>query len=224
MSFSVSGRTFSAIRLPSYRWYWLGLVCTYFAMQIQSAAQAWLAYRLTDSPFLLGLATAAWGIPVLLLSIFGGVFADRLPKRSLLVVSRVVLAMVSLWIAVLLLMDQLEYWNLLVASFFNGVVWAFSMAAMQSIIPELVPRELTQNAVALGSTAWNTSRVAGPALAGVLIGTIGGAGAYFAAVAAYFLGMVFLIIMPAARTLQHAGTQPFYATWWKGCVTCVPAK
>jgi MFS family permease len=148
-------------------------------------------------------------LPVLLLSIFGGVIADRLPKRSILISSRIVLAMVSLCIALLLSMDRLEYWHLLAASFLNGLVWAFSMAAMQSIIPELVPRELTPNAVALGSTAWNTSRIAGPALAGFLIASVGGAGAYYASVAIYLLGMVFLVVMPAARSSVRTTHQPF---------------
>lgn len=205
MAFSLSSRTFSALRIPRYRWYWLGLVATYLAMHIQNPTQSWLAYRMTDSPFLLGLVTAAWGLPLLFLSLFGGVIADRLPKRKILVVCRIVAVVISLCVAVLLSMNRLEFWHLLVASLLNGITAAFSMSALQSIIPELVPRDLTQNAVALGATAFNTSRIAGPAISGILIGTAGSAVAYYISVGFYLIGIVFLVFMPALKSRPSSG-------------------
>lgn len=188
--------TFSALRVKPFRNFWSGLLAIYFGVQVQSLAAAWLAYELTRSPFKLGLVAAAWALPVVLFSVFGGVVADRAPKRTVLIWSRLWISLVTCAVAVLIATGLIEYWHLVAAGVFLGFGYAFSMAANQAIIPELVPPELTFNAIALNNSGFNLSRVAGPALAGVLIGTFGTAGAYFTATVFYLIAIGVLWTLP----------------------------
>ena len=189
-------RTFDALYIPGYRWYWFGTAAAFLGMQMQWPAQSWLAYELTGSPFLLGLVSAAWGIPMLLLSLFGGVLADRMEKRRLLILSQGGLGVISLALAVLVSLDLIQFWHLLVAAALSGTVFAFNMPARQAIIPELVPRRSLFNAIALSSGVMNATRVIGPSVAGVLMAVIGIDGAFYAAVGCTLVAMLLLIKLP----------------------------
>jgi len=196
-------RTFAALRLRAYRWYWLGTLASFFGMQMQWPAQGWLAYELTHSPFKLGLVGAAWGFPLFIVSLFSGVIADRVQKRNLIIVSQACLAIVTLVVAVLISTGLIQYWHLLVASLVSGVIFSFNIPGRQAIVPELVPREMLLNAIALSSGGMNLTRVAGPALAGVLISTIGTAGVYYAALGCSVVSIASLAMLPATSSLRQ---------------------
>jgi MFS family permease len=204
-------RTFSALKVKPYRNFWFGLLAIYFGVQVQSLSQAWLAYELTRSPLKLGLVTAAWGLPVFFLSVFGGVVADRMSKRKVLIWSRLWISAVTLVTAVLVATGRIEYWHLIVSGVALGFGYAFSMAANQSIIPELVPPELTLNAIALNNGGFNLSRVAGPALAGLLIGFIGTGGAFYVATVCYLIAIVVLWMLPTGPRKGKDRNEPLLA-------------
>lgn len=199
--------TFSALKVKGYRSFWSGLLAIYFGVQVQSLAAAWLAYELTHSPFKLGLVAVAWALPVVLFSVFGGVAADRVPKRTVLIWSRLWISLITCTVATLIATGLIEYWHLVVAGVLLGFGYAFSMAANQAIIPELVPSELTLNAIALNNGGFNLSRVAGPAMAGILIGTVGTAGAYYTATACYLIAIGVLWTLPKTGH-KTAGRSP----------------
>lgn len=201
-------RTFDSLRDRNYRWYWLSSLAGFFAYQMQLVTQGWLVYEMTDSPLLLGVVTATWGLPVLFLSPLGGVIADRMEKRNLIVAAQTVLVLISLVLAILISTNAIQVWHLIAASFLNGVVFSLSMPARQTIIPELVGEERLMNAIALNSVGMNITRVVGPALAGVLIGLIGVSGVYIIITGCYVVTAGAMLMVSAtgvAARMKKAG-------------------
>src|SRR4051812_2178490 len=142
---------------------------------MQRVAQDWLVLRLTDgSGAALGITTGLQFLPVLLLSPYAGVIADRFPKRRLLQLTQLTMAAASLVLGVLAVAGVAEVWHVYVIAFMFGIGSAFDAPARQSFVSEMVePDELT-NAVGLNSATFNTARIIGPALAGLMIGALGG--------------------------------------------------
>ena len=193
-------RTFAALEIPGYRWYWFGTAAAFLGIQMQMPATSWLAYELTGSPFLLGLVSAGWGVPMLTLSLFGGALTDRMDKKKLLLLSQSVLAVINLVMAVLLSLDLVQFWHLMVLASVSGAVFAFNMPPRQAIVPELVPRERLFNAITLSSGVMNATRVIGPSLAGVLMAVVGMEGAFYAATGAILVAVLLLTKLP--RTIK----------------------
>ena len=194
---------FDALRITSYRKYWMGLIVLFFASQLQGTAQAWLAFELTNSPLKLTLVMAMQSVPMFLLSMYSGVIIDRIQKRDVIVVTQIVTAIVAGIIAVLIATNHIQYWHLLVSSFIGGLNGAFNMTARNSIIAELVPRERLYNAIALNNVGSNGASIIGPAIAGILIGSVGMQGAYYFAIGFYIIGVVMMGLLPATGTLAH---------------------
>src|SRR3954466_2003662 len=142
---------------------------------MQRVAQDWLVLRLTDgSGTALGITTGLQFLPVLLLSPYAGVIADRFPKRRLLQLTQLTMALASLVLGVLAVTGGAQVWQVYLIAFLFGIGSAFDAPARQSFVSEMVgPDDLT-NAVGLNSAAFNTARLVGPGLAGLLIGLLGG--------------------------------------------------
>jgi len=192
-------RTFSSLRIYNYRLYWCGQLVSLTGTWMQRLAQAWLVLKLTDSAFAVGLVTALQFLPITFLSLVGGVMADRVPKRRLLIITQSIAAGQALVLALLTTLGVIQLWQLYILVFVLGLSNAFDNPARQSFPVELVGRDEVANAVALNSTLFNTSRIAGPALAGIAIATIGVAGCFWLN-AVSFLGTIgALIAMKPAR-------------------------
>ncbi len=140
---------------------------------MQATAQGWLVYDLSGSPFLLGLVGLATALPVLFFSLWGGVVADRFPKKRLLMISQAAALLQAAALAVLAYTGNVEVWHVVVLAFVLGTVNAFDAPTRQAIVSEMVDRDDLMNAVALNSMAFNTARIAGPALAGTLTAVVG---------------------------------------------------
>ncbi|MBI4215843.1 MAG: MFS transporter [Chloroflexi bacterium] len=190
-------RTFSSLRIRNYRWFWIGMLFGFSAMQMQQVARGWLVYEMTGSALALGAIMAAAGIPMLLFSLLGGVAADRFDKRNLLIIVEGSIGLVNLVVAILIALNAVEFWHLLVASLATGAMFSFYMPTRQSIVPELVGERDLFNAIALNTSGMNLTRIAAPAIAGVLVGIIGVAGVYYIIAACYFIIMVTLLPIPS---------------------------
>lgn len=163
-------RMFGALQeSPFYRTYWVGNQASLLVIQMQAVAMGYLAFTLTNSATILGLVTFAQGLPMLLLSPFGGVVADRSPKRDLLLGVQAVLCATAVVLGVLLTMGLIQWWHLLIASFIQGCAFSVNMPARQAWIPSLVKESDLANAVALNNAGMNAARIVGPALAGLFI-------------------------------------------------------
>ena len=137
---------------------------------MQNVAQAWLIYRLTESSFMLGLAAFCGLVPVLLFSLLGGVLADHINRRHLLIVAHSAGLIQALLLGYLTLSGLIMPWHILVFSTVLGIIHAFEMPARHSFLSDMVTREDLANAIALNASAFNIARFIGPSLAGVLIG------------------------------------------------------
>jgi len=146
---------------------------------IQIVAQSWLVFQLTNSAFLLGVVGFLSSIPVFLLSLFGGVLADRLNKRNILIATQSAFMLLAFLLAVLTQMKLVTPSQIMLVAVLNGVVMAFDAPSRQAMVVELVGKDYLFNAIALNSIAFNSSRIIGPALAGVLVATIGMSGCFY---------------------------------------------
>jgi MFS family permease len=198
-------KTFDALSIRNYRWYWLGALASYFGNYIQVPAQAWLAFQLTHSALKLGLVSAAQGVPTVLIALFSGVIIDRVQKRSVIVLSQAFLLVNTLAIAILISTGLIQYWHLLIASFLTGVNNAFNTPTRYAIVAELVPTEKIYNAFALNNGGANAARVVAPSLAGVLMAVAGTQSAYYCAAGFYIIAtFTMAALSPTSKSVPVA--------------------
>jgi MFS family permease len=194
-------RTFSALGNRDYRLMWIGTLGSFTAMQMSMVARGYLAYALTGSATMLGVVMFARALPQFLFTLFGGVLADRLPKRNLLLVTQTLTGLCVLATAVLVVTDIITIWQLIALGFIEGAIFSFNMPARQAILPELVGQKNLMNALALNNAGMNFTQVFGPALAGLLISwpVVGLSKVFFIQAACYLLPVIMLTqIRPVA--------------------------
>lgn len=191
-------RTFYSLENSQFRLLWLGTLFSFLGMQMQVIARGYLAYDLTGKNSALGGVMIAFGAPQLLLGLWGGVLADRLPKRNMLIVCQVIIATNSAWVATMIQMGRIEYWMLIVAGVVQGAGFAFIGPARQAFIGDLVDRSSVGNAVVLQQLSMNSTRVIGPSVAGAMIGIafIGTAGVYFVTTIGFILATITMLRLP----------------------------
>ncbi|MDW5593677.1 MFS transporter [Conexibacter stalactiti] len=182
-------RSFSSLRIPNYRRYFTGQIVSVSGTWVQTVAETWLVLQLTHSGFAVGVAAALQFAPMLLAGAWGGAVADRLPKRRLLIVTQVAMAIPALLLFALTAGGAITLWMLYLLIFARGLVLAIDNPARQSFLVELVGSDGVLNAVSLNSALINSARIIGPAIAGVLITTVGVAPC-FAVNAVSFLAMI----------------------------------
>ena len=170
---------FSSLKVKNFRVYWFGMFVSLIGTWIQIVAQSWLVFQLTNSAFLLGVVGFLSSIPVFLLSLFGGVLADRLNKRNILIATQSAFMLLAFLLAALTQMKLVTPYQIMFIVLLNGVVMAFDAPSRQAMVVELVGKDYLFNAIALNSIAFNSSRIIGPALAGVLVATIGMSGCFY---------------------------------------------
>jgi MFS family permease len=181
--------TFAALAIPNYRRYIAGQSISLIGTWMQMAAQSWLVLTLTGSATTLGVIVALQTLPVLLLGPYGGVIADRVDKRRLMVALQIAMGVQALVLGVLTVTGAVRLWEIGALAALLGLNNAFENPARQSFMLEMVGAESLRNAVSLNSVLVNVARVIGPAVAGVLIATVG-EGVCFLVNAASFVAVV----------------------------------
>jgi MFS family permease len=168
------------------------------SMQMSTVALGYLAYELSGSATALGLIGLGWGIPMLVLSLAGGVVADRFPRRMILLLTQAVVGLAALLGAVLLATGLIQVWHLFVISLMQGISFAFNMPARQAMMADLVGPEDLGNAIALNNAVINCTRVVGPPIAGLLIGqpAVGINGVFMLIASAYIAVLLTLARLP----------------------------
>jgi MFS family permease len=191
---------FAALKHRNFRLFLTGQFISLCGTWMQTIAQGWLVLHLTNSAFAVGLVTALGSLPILLFTLYGGVIADRVNKRRFIMVLQSLMLLEALTLGVLTALDLITVeWVMGLAVFF-GLLTAFEVPARQAFVAEIVDREDLMNAIALGSSAFNLARVIGPALAGVLIATLGLAACFFANAVSYLAVLVSLVRMQVPGT------------------------
>ncbi len=202
--------TFAALANPNYRLYFRGQAISLTGTWMQMTAQAWLVLSITHSPAKLGLVVALQTLPVLLLGPYGGVVADRVDKRRMMVLLQSAMGVQALILGVLTVTGAVQLWQIAALAMLLGLNNAFENPARQSFMLELVGEDDLRNAVSLNSVLVNVARSIGPAVAGVLIATVG-EGVCFLLNAASFIAVVtslMLLDRSALRPSPPSGRAP----------------
>ncbi len=184
-----------ALRHRNYRLFISGQLISLIGTWMQSVAESWLVYRLTGSPVLLGVVGFANRIPVLLFSTVGGAVADRYNRQHIVIATQVASMCLAGMLAFLTLSGLVQVWHLMAIAAALGIVNAFDIPARQSFVVQLVAREDLQNAIALNSSMFNGARVVGPAVAGVLVATVGEGWCFFGNALSYVAVIVGLLMI-----------------------------
>lgn len=170
---------FSSLRHRNFRLYWSGQLVSLIGTWMQSVAQGWLMHRLTHSAFWLGLLGFTQFLPVMLLSLWAGAVIDRMDRRRLLLLTQGAALVQAVILATVVSAGLERPWMVLALAGVFGVINAFDMPARQSFVVELVGKDDLGNAIALNSAAFNAARIVGPAVAGVLLATVGEGGCFW---------------------------------------------
>ena len=187
---AVRARMFSALAIRDFRLLWTANLIASFAMQMQMVARGWLIYDITASPMALTWVILSFMLPSFVFSLWGGVVADRMRKKPIMIGAQLVNAAATVLLAVIVYRGDVTFWHFIYFGLFNGTVLSFSMPARASAVPEIVPKEVVVNAMALQSATFSASRVVGPTMAGLLIAWFGGGDT----TSAQGVGIIFFLI------------------------------
>ncbi len=174
----------------NFLWLWIGSLGSSFAMNMQIIARGWLVYELTESPLDLAWVTMSFMLPTVLFSLYGGVLADRMQKKKVIVWAQALNCAATVFMAVIIFSGSVTFWDFIWFGFFNGTILALSMPARQAFVPELIPDHLLFAAMGLNTTGWNLARIVGPAFAGLLIAMIAGGDK----TSTFGVGVVYIVI------------------------------
>lgn len=189
-------QTFVALKHRNYRLWFIGQTVSLIGTWMQTTAQGFLIFQLTQSSVYLGYVGFASGLPSWLFMLYGGVIADRLPRRNLMVVTQSVMMILAFILATLTFLDIVQPWHIIILAFLLGVANAFDAPARLALVPELVEREDISNAIALNASMFNLGTVIGPAIAGVAYALAGPAWCFT------LNGISFLAVIAALLFMQ----------------------
>jgi len=199
---AVFRRALAAFHYRDFRILWFGAFTSTVGNWMQQVAQAWLIFELTNSSFYLGLDFFLGQLPILLLTLIGGVVADRYDRRHVLIGSQFVQMATAFSLVALIWLNQLRVEYILLLSFLAGVGQAFGGPAYQALIPSLVEKKDLPNAIALNSIQFNLARVFGPLLAGATLAAWGSAACFG------INGLSFLVVIVALLCMAHKHLKP----------------
>jgi len=194
-----------ALSSREFRIYISGNIVAQIGSWMQTVAQSWLVLQLTDSAFLLGLTATLQSGPILLLSVFTGVLADRLTKRNVLIFTQAVQGALALALGLLAWSGHVRYWHIALMAVTWGVMNALDQPTRLSFIMELVGRPQLVSAVGMNSASFNTARIVGPSVAGVLIGRVGVFSGFVLNALAFLISITVLTRLPARRPSPRTG-------------------
>ncbi len=208
-------RVFKAFQYRDFRLMWIGACTSSIGTWMQIVAQGWLIYRLSHSAFLLALDQFLGGIPIFLFSLIGGVVADRVERRKILLGSQYVQMATAGLLTILVTTGLVHVWHILCLSFISGLAQAFGGPAYQALIPTLVEKDDMPNAIALNSIQFNVAVMVGPALAGQALAKLGEKWC-FGLNALSFLAPIISLSLISARFLPIKTTETMFASLKQG--------
>ena len=203
---------FSVLSIPEFRWLFVGNVAFFFAMQGQILTRSILAWDLTGSAQSLAYINLVVAVPMMFASMIGGAITDRVERRQLVIVGQCLITGNEIFILILLLLGQLEFWHLLCTAFIAGCAFPFIMPARMAITINVVGHERIQSAMAISGGAMNLSRVAGPAMAGIIIAQFSIVAAYIVSTLLYGAAVICMLFVKRNIAIQpEGGKQPLLA-------------
>jgi len=203
-----SGGRLAAFRYRDFRLFWFSLFTSNIGTWMQMTAVNWLLYKLTKSPFQLGINGLFRSVPAIALGLFSSALADRYDRRKLLLTTQTLLGLLALGLGLLDHSDNIRPWHIYAITFLSAAVGSCDGPARQALFPSLIPREVLPNAVALNAILWKGAALLGPMLGGIAISLIGTSGAFYANAASFLAVIVALLMMrqhavPSRRQSRH---------------------
>lgn len=190
--------TFEALRYRNYRLYWFGNAVSFIGDWLDQIALNWLVISTTGDPIMLGLVNLGRGLPIMLFTMFGGVVADRVDRRTMLICTQVLAMLVAIGLACTVAFFNASIWIILLLATCRGLIVAFNMPARNSLIYQLVPREAMASAVSLNSVTLNLAKVIGPLASAAIIASLGVTACFIANAVSFtvVMGMLMMIDLP----------------------------
>jgi len=195
-------RVMIALRHRDFRLFWSGNFLSNIGTWMQNVAQGWLVLQLTNSPFWLGMVGFASTIPILLLALVGGVIADHMDKRRLLLTTQSAMMVFAFAMAALSWTHHINVYGIALLAMGTGIAMALNTPSYQALVPQLVPREELTNAIALNAAQFNMSRVVGPTLGGFAMALVGVSGNFF------LNGLSYLAVIVALSRIRYGKSVP----------------
>lgn len=194
--------TFAALQYPNYRLWFFGQMFSLMGTWMQATAQGFLVFELTGSPQYLGYVGFAAGLPSWLFMLYGGLVADRMPRRSLLMITQAAMMLLAFSLAALTFTGRVQAWMIVVMAFLLGVANAFDAPSRLAFVNEMVDRKDMTNAIALNATMFNTATAVGPAIGGLVYAAVGPAWCFL------LNGISFLAVIGALAMMHIRYTAP----------------
>lgn len=166
-------QTFYALKYPNYRLWFIGQLISVLGSWMQTTAQSFLVYELTHSPAYLGYVGFAAGLPTWIFMLYGGVVADRIPRRKILIITQSLLMALAFVLALMVFLKIIQPWHIVILAFLTGTVNAFDAPARQAFVLEMIEPDALTNAIALNSAMFNTAQALGPAAGGLIYASLG---------------------------------------------------
>jgi MFS family permease len=201
---------FRSLRHRNFQLFFGGQLISLVGTWMQSVAESWLVYRLTGSPLLLGAIGFASQIPIFLLSPIGGAIVDRHNRHKLIIVTQTLSMTLASILATITLLGVVKVWHIFILASLLGFVNAFDIPARQAFIVEMVGKDNLMNAIALNSSMFNGARIVGPAVAGILVASIGEGWCFFANAVSYIAvigGLFMMRVAPRERSQQDSALE-----------------
>lgn len=200
-------RVFSAFRHRDFRYMWIGACTSTIGTFVQQFAQSWLVFDLTKDPFYLGLDLFLGQLPIMMFSLFGGVFADRYDRRKMLLISQYIQMTCAFFLTILFFTHVVKVWHILSLSFVVGLGQSMGGPAYSALLPTLVGPEDLQNAVAMNSIQFNLARIIGPTIGGLAYTTLGATWCFFLN-GISFLAVIFSLFMIHVKYVPAKSSEP----------------
>jgi MFS family permease len=202
--------TVRSLKHRNFQLFFSGQIISLVGTWMDTVAEGWLVYRLTGSSLLLGTVTFAGQLPVLLISPFAGLVADRVNRRKIVITTQIASMIIAGFLAGLTLTKRITVNEVIVLAALMGIVNAFDIPARQSFLVEMVGREDLMNAIALNSSMFNAARIIGPSIAGILVASVGEGWCFFANSVSYIAVIAGLLLMKVApRPREEISVSPF---------------
>lgn len=198
---------FSALRQPQYRLYWAGQLVSVVGMTMEWVAVSWLVFELTNSAISLGLTGIAQTLPRVVFSLIGGAIADRVDRRILVVGCHAVCGVLYLILGGLTTIGWVEVWHVVVVAAALGMIRAFEGPGRNALLAHVVSHDDLPNAVALGNVAWEAPRLVGPALAGILIATVGIGPTLYVAAGGFVVSTTLFALLRVGEVVPRAASR-----------------
>lgn len=204
-------KAFPAFGHKNYRFYFAGQLVSLIGTWLQMVAQGWLVFQLTHSAFWVGAVAALGSLPILFFPLFGGVIIDRLPKKNILIFTQFVAMVLAFILGFLVVLGTADLFSICILSFLLGAVTALDLPTRQAFAVEMVGKDSLTSAIALNSATFNSARVIGPGVAGIIIALIGVGGAFILNGLSYIAVLLALFFIKVQPHISRTHTHPLHA-------------